>query len=198
MSVDMPAANRVSGGRAEAPQGRSVKIKIMRRNRFAFRPTFRCCAGHRGFTIVELLVTIVIVGILASAVFPMVELSRQRAKEQDLRAALKELRTAIDAYKQAADEGHIIRKADESGYPHTLEELADGVVDSKNPNGARQRFLRRIPQDPFMESGATPANDWGKRSYISSHEDPREGADVFDVYSRAPGVGLNSIPYREW
>jgi len=83
-------------------------------------------SGFKGFTIVELLVTIVIVGILASAVLPMVELSRQRAQEQDLRSALKELRTAIDAYKQAVDEGHIIRKADESGYPHALEELVDG------------------------------------------------------------------------
>ena len=154
--------------------------------------------GYRGFTIVELLVTIVIVGILASAVMPMLELSRQRAKEQDLRSALKELRTAIDAYKQAGDEGHITRKADESGYPHSLEELVDGVVDAKNLSGARQRFLRRIPKDPFMEPGATSAKDWGKRSYVSSHEDPREGADVYDVYSRAPGVGLNGIPYREW
>lgn len=155
-----------------------------------------------GFTIIELLVTIVIVGILASAVIPMAELSRQRAKEQELRAALKELRTAIDAYKQAVDEGHITRKSDESGYPHSLEELVEGVVDAKNPNGARLRFLRRILQDPlqeyFMEPGASPAQIWGKRSYISSHEDPREGEDIYDVYSRAPGVGLNGIPYREW
>lgn len=154
--------------------------------------------GYRGFTIVELLVTIVIVGILASAVFPMAELARQRAREQDLRSALKELRTAIDAYKQAVDEGRITRKQGESGYPHSLEELLEGVVDAKNPNGARQRFLRRIPQDPFAEPGATPVQAWGKRSYVSSHEDPREGADVYDVYSRAPGVGLNGIPYREW
>lgn len=151
-----------------------------------------------GFTIVELLVTIVIVGILATAVFPMAELTRQRAREQDLRSALKELRTAIDAYKQAGDEGHIIRKQGESGYPHSLEELVEGVVDAKNPIGTRQRFLRRIPLDPLMEPGATPAEAWGKRSYISSHEDPREGADIYDVHSRAPGVGLNGIPYREW
>lgn len=154
--------------------------------------------GYRGFTIVELLVTIVIVGILASAVFPMAELARQRAREQDLRSALKELRTAIDAYKQASDEGRITRKQGESGYPHSLEELLEGVVDAKNPGGARQRFLRRIPLDPLVEPGATPAGAWGKRSYVSSHEDPREGADVYDVYSRAPGVGLNGIPYREW
>ena len=71
-------------------------------------------------------------------------------------------------------------------------------MDAKNPSGARQRFLRRIPQDPLMEPGTTPAEAWGKRNYVSSHEDPREGADIYDVYSRAPGVGLNGIPYREW
>jgi len=197
----MSAANRIGGGRAEAQQGRSAKIKTMRRNRFAFRPTFGSVSsglGYRGFTIVELLVTIVIVAIMASAVMPMLELSRQRAREQDLRSALKELRTAIDAYKQAGDEGHITRKPEDSGYPHSLEELVEGVVDAKNPSGARQRFLRRIPQDPLTETGTTPAQAWGKRSYVSIHEDPREGADIYDIYSRAPGVGLNGIPYREW
>ncbi len=153
-------------------------------------------SNQGGFTIVELLVTLVIVGILASAAIPMAELVRQRASEQDLRLALRELRTAIDAYKQAGDEGHITRKIGESGYPHTLEELADGVIDARNPSGARIRFLRRIPQDPFAEVGTLPAQAWGKRSYESSHENPLEGADVYDVYSRAPGVGLNGIPYR--
>jgi len=151
-----------------------------------------------GFTIIELLVTIVIVGIMASAAIPMVELSRQRAQEQDLRSALRELRTAIDAYKQAVDTGHIVRKPDESGYPHSLEELAEGVEDAKNLSGPKLRFLRRIPQDPLVDSGTTPAKIWGRRSYISSHEDPREGRDVYDVYSRADGIGLNGIPYKEW
>lgn len=154
--------------------------------------------GCRGFTLVELLVTLVIVGILASAAIPMAELSRQRIREQDLRAALKELRTAIDAYKQAGDEGHITRRIGESGYPRTLEELVDGVVDAKSPSGGRLRFLRRIPQDPFADAGIAPNKAWGLRSYVSSHEDPREGADIYDIYSRAPGAGLNGIPYREW
>lgn len=153
---------------------------------------------HAGFTLVELLVTLAIVGILASAAIPMAELSRQRLREQDLRSSLKELRTAIDAYKQAGDEGHITRKLGESGYPHSLEELVEGVVDAKNPSGARLRFLRRIPRDPFADAGTLPTQAWGKRSYASSHEEPREGADVYDVYSRAAGVGLNDIPYREW
>lgn len=158
----------------------------------------RHTARQAGFTIVELLVTLVIVGILASAVFPMAELAVQRAKEQELREALRTIRAAIDAYKKAGDEGRIERKADESGYPHSLKELTDGIVDAKNPSGAQMRFLRMIPRDPLAANDGATGGDWGLRSYASSHEDPREGADVFDVYSTAPGKGLNGVPYKEW
>lgn len=152
-----------------------------------------------GFTIVELLVTIVIIGILASAAIPMTELAFQRSKEQDLRNALREIRTAIDAYKQASDDGHIERKMTESGYPHTLEELVDGVADAKNLKGGKLYFLRRIPYDPFHGGSSMPAGKtWGKRSYVSNSNEPKEGEDVYDVYSLAPGAGLNNIPYREW
>lgn len=154
---------------------------------------------HGGFTIVELLVTLVIVGILATAVFPMAELTLQRNKEQELRSALRELRTAIDAYRQAVDEGRILKKAGESGYPRSLDDLAKGVADAKNPKGGLIYFLRRIPQDPFATvTEASPSKTWGKRSYASSAEEPKEGEDVFDVYSLAPGTGLNGIPYRKW
>ena len=143
--------------------------------------------------------TIVIVGILASAVFPMAELSVQRTRERELREALRELRTGIDAYKQAVDEGRIQKKADESGYPHRLEELVEGVPDAKNPKGGTLVFLRRIPRDPMVRDASVPeAKTWGKRSYLSSRDDPREGNDVFDVYSLDKGTGMNSIPYREW
>lgn len=152
----------------------------------------------RGFTIVELLVTLVIVGILASAALPMTELARQRMKEQDLRLALRDLRMAIDAYKSASDSGHIARKAGESGYPHSLDELVSGVIDIKDPSGGTLRFLRRIPLDPFAEPGALPAQTWGKRCYASDHTDPREGPDIYDVYSRSEAVGFNGIPYKDW
>ncbi len=152
-----------------------------------------------GFTIVELLVTIVIIGILASAAIPMTELAFQRSKEQDLRNSLREIRTAIDAYKQAGDDGHIERKMTESGYPHTLEELVNGAIDAKNPKGGKLYFLRRIPRDPFDgDSSMSADKTWGKRSYASSSNEPKAGEDVYDVYSLALGVGLNSIPYREW
>ncbi|MDD5330555.1 MAG: type II secretion system protein [Sulfuricella sp.] len=156
-------------------------------------------AHHTGFTIVELLVTLVIVGILASAAIPMAELAVQRGKERELREALHTIRAALDAYKRAGDEGHMERKADESGYPHTLEELVKGVVDVKNPKGAPMRFLRAIPRDPFFADAEAPATKtWGLRSYVSSHEEPQEGSDVFDIYSIAVGQGLNGVPYREW
>lgn len=155
-------------------------------------------ARRDGFTIVELLVTVVIVGILASGVLPMVELTVQRAKERELREALRSLRTAIDAYKRAADEGRISRKADQSGYPPTLEVLVEGVPDIRDPKARKLYFLRAIPQDPFVLPESTREGIWGLRSYASSREDPREGEDVFDVYSRAPGTGLNGTPYRQW
>jgi len=117
----------------------------------------------------------------------------QRAKEQDLRRALREIRSAIDAYKQASDEGRMVRKIGESGYPKRLEELVEGIEDQKHPKRERIYFLRRIPRDPFTEEGK-----WGLRSYASPPDDPKEGADVFDVYTLAQGKGINGRPYKEW
>ncbi|MES2356527.1 MAG: type II secretion system protein [Pseudomonadota bacterium] len=154
---------------------------------------------QRGFTIVELLVTLVIVSILASAALPMAELAVQRNKEQELRRGLREIREALDSYKQAGDEGKIMRKAGESGYPPTLEILAIGVTDAKSPTGAKIYFLRRIPRDPFFtDASASAAKTWVKRSYASSAEDPKEGNDVYDIYSASTSTGLNGIVYREW
>lgn len=154
-----------------------------------------------GFTLIEVVITAAIVALLATVAFPMAELAVQRNKEQELRAALWQLREALDAYKRAGDEGHILRKAGESGYPRSLQILVDGVEDAKSPDTAKPRiyFLRRIPRDPFYTERSVPAEQtWGKRSYASSAADPKEGEDVFDVYSLVPGAGLNGIPYREW
>ncbi len=154
---------------------------------------------QRGFTIVELLVTILIVSILASAVFPMAHLAVRRSKEEELRRSLRQVRQALDAYKQASDEGRIMKKPEESGYPHTLESLVEGVVDAKSPSGRKIYFLRRLPRDPFFaDVSVPPSKSWGKRSYASGPEEPKEGADVYDIYSLSEGSGLNGIAYKEW
>ena len=154
---------------------------------------------YAGFTLIELIITVAIVAILSTAVLPLAEVTMQRAKEQELRAALRQMRGAIDAYKQVVDEGRVVRLANESGYPKSLDVLVDGVEDVKDPKKARIYFMRRIPRDPMASDVAVPAAaTWGKRSYASPPDDPKPGEDVFDVYSLSPGTGLNGIPYREW
>lgn len=152
----------------------------------------------KGFTLIELVITVAIVAVLASVAMPLNELVVQRAKEQDLRRALRELRDGIDAYKQAADEGRIVKRAGESGYPRRLEDLAAGVEDQKNPKKERIYFLRRIPRDPLAPEALAAAETWGKRSYASPPEEPREGDDVFDVFSLSSATGINGRPYKDW
>lgn len=152
-----------------------------------------------GFTIVELLVTLVIVSILASVAFPMAELAVQRTKEQQLRQGLMQIREALDAYKAAVDDGRIVAKLGDSGYPKTLEILVDGVPNAKDATGMRIYFLRRVPRDPFFQDAKAPAAaTWGKRSYASSASDPKEGVDVYDVYSLHAGEAINGTLYRDW
>lgn len=156
-------------------------------------------ARHAGFTLVEMLVTVAIVATLAAIGLPLAELAVQRQREQDLRAALREIRTAIDAYKQAVDQGRIARSADESGYPPSLDVLVQGVEDMRSKEREKIYFLRRLPRDPtFSDPSAPAAATWGKRSYASPPDAPRSGEDVYDVYSLTPGAGLNGVEYVYW
>lgn len=153
----------------------------------------------RGFTLIEMLVVVLIVGILASAAMPLAELSQRRAKEAELRANLRQLRSAIDDYKKAWDDGRIEHQMQDSGYPPDLDTLVKGVVDVKSPKASKRLyFLRRVPRDPFADPLLPAARGWGLRSYDSPADAPQRGADVFDVYSTAPGVGLDGVPYRQW
>jgi general secretion pathway protein G len=152
-----------------------------------------------GFTLVEVLIAVAIVAALASIALPLAELQVQRQRERDLRQALREVREAIDAYKRAYDEGRIERSLDKSGFPPTLLALVDGVTDAKNPKSAKLYFLRRVPRDPFAADPQAPAHEsWGLRASTSPADEPRAGADVFDIYSLKPGAGMNGVPYKQW
>jgi general secretion pathway protein G len=146
----------------------------------------------KGFTLIEMLITVAILGLLASVALPLAEVAVQRGKEQDLRRSLREIREAIDAYKRAADEGAIEKALGKSGYPPALAVLVEGAVDKRDPKGARIYFLRRVPADPVS------GESWGLRSYASPADAPKDGDDVFDVHSKSGQAGLNGIPYREW
>ncbi|WP_137939775.1 type II secretion system protein [Chitinivorax sp. B] len=152
-----------------------------------------------GFTLIEMLVTLTLLAILASAALPLTQMNARRSKEQELKASLREIREAIDAYKKASDEGRVEKKADGNGYPTNLQLLVDGVDDKKSPQKKKLYFLRRIPRDPFFPDSAAPAaSTWGYRSYASPPDEPRAGDDVYDVYSLSPDKGMNGIPYRIW
>jgi len=154
----------------------------------------------RGFTLIEVIMTVAIIGLLSTITLPLAELSVQHSKEQDLHLALREIREGVDAYKQAVEDGRIKLSAEKTGYPETLQLLVEGVPDEKNP-GTQNKiyFLRRIPRDP-MDTDPNKSNEetWGHRSYQSSADDPQEGDNVFDVYSLSQGTGLNGIPYAKW
>jgi len=153
--------------------------------------------GQRGYTFVELLVVTTIIIILASAVMPLAKVTATRQREADLRRALREMRTAIDRYKDAADLGQISQleiKAGSEGYPVDLQILVDGVPAANDVTGRKLKFLRRIPVDPM-----TKATEWGLRSYQDDADATRWGGqNVFDVYTTFEGTALDGTHYRDW
>ena len=155
-------------------------------------------ASQRGFTLIEVVVTLALIGLLAGMAAPLTETVVRRGKEQELRTALYQIRDAIDAYKRAFDAGYIEKSLNSSGYPPNLQVLVEGVRDVRSAKGAKFYFLRRVPHDPLAPVKRDDEGGWGVRSYDSTAQNPRDGEDVFDVYSKARGKGLNGIAYREW
>ncbi|MEI6737920.1 MAG: type II secretion system protein [Pseudomonadota bacterium] len=153
----------------------------------------------RGFTLIELVITVGIVGVLASMAVPLKEMVTKRTQERELRLALREIRSAIDAYKRAADEGKVKVSVGDSGYPKTIEELTSGVDNIGSTERQKIYFLRKLPRDPMqLDASLSAVQSWGKRSYASPPEKPLEGSDVYDIYSLAIGRGLNGVVYRDW
>lgn len=154
----------------------------------------------RGFTLIEMLVTLALLAALASIVVPLAQVAVTRQREAELRLSLREIRQAIDAYRLAVQDGRIVVRMGSNGYPATLDALVDGAEDWQDAHHRKIYFLRRIPRDPFYpgDERTQPGQQWGLRSYESEAADPRAGDDVYDVYSRSKLTGLNGVPYGQW
>ena len=152
-----------------------------------------------GFTIVELLVVMAILGVLAAAVMPLGESILRAQKERDLKQGLWEIRNAIDAYKREVDKGNIKVPAGSSGYPPTLSSLTAGVINQgQQSSGTSMYFLRQIPRDPFASVELPSEQTWKLRSYASPPENPAPGSDVFDVRSSANTMAMDGTKYADW
>lgn len=150
-----------------------------------------------GYSFIELLVVVSILFVLASAAMPLAQVASQRQRETELRRDLREMRTAIDKFKDAVDQGLIpsteVTPGSE-GYPETLQKLVDGVNAAGDASGRKLKFLRRVPIDPM-----TGKPEWGMRSYQDKPDTTTWGGqNVFDVYSKSEGAGLDGTKYRDW
>jgi general secretion pathway protein G len=154
-------------------------------------------ADSRGYTFIELVVVTTILLVLASAVLPLAKVTAQRTREAELRRALREMRTAIDKFKDAADQGLIGSleiKVGSENYPPDLDTLVEGVTAANDPTGRKLKFLRRVPIDPMTRS-----TEWGRRSYQDKPDSTRWGGqNVFDVYSTSDGTALDGTKYKDW
>ena len=152
---------------------------------------------QRGYTFIEIAIVTAIIGIMASAALPLARVTMQRNREIELRRSLREIRTAIDKYKDAADQNLISPNDidnDAEGYPPTLETLVEGVTRMNDASGTKLKFLRRIPRDPMTNS-----TEWGMRSYQDKPDATTWGGqNVYDVYTKSEGTALDGTKYKDW
>src|SRR5438093_6873327 len=178
-------------------QPRSHEDTKNARRRFDKGFLLRVFVASKGYTFIELLVAATIVLILASAILPLAKVTAQRNREVELRRSLREMRTAIDHFKDAADLGIIGSldlKAGSENYPADLQQLVDGVVAANDATGRKLKFLRRVPVDPM-----THGMEWGLRSYQDKPDSTRWGGqNVFDVYTTFGGTALDGTKYKDW
>jgi|SRR5688572_246744 general secretion pathway protein G len=153
--------------------------------------------GEHGFTFLEVIIVTAILMILASTIMPMTQVSSQRQREVELRRSLREMRTAIDKFKDAVDAGQIPSTELEPGsenYPPDLETLVNGVSAANDATGRKLKFLRKIPIDPMTNS-----TEWGKRAYQDRPDSQSWGGkNVYDVYTTYQGTALDGTKYKDW
>ena len=153
--------------------------------------------GQDGYSFIELLVVIGILFVLASAAMPLAQVASQRQRETELRRSLREMRTAIDKFKDAVDAGRIAQSElspGSEGYPPDLETLVEGVPIQNDQSGAKLKFLRKIPTDPVTNS-----REWGLRAYQDKPDATTWGrGNVFDIYSKSSATALDGTKYKDW
>lgn len=158
---------------------------------------FHRLRATRGYTFIELLIVTTILIILASAAMPLAKVTAQRQREVELRRTLREMRGAIDKFKDAVDNGQIATTELEpgsEGYPPDLETLVEGVPAANDASGRKLKFLRRVPMDPM-----TNTTEWGLRSYQDDPDDTSWGGqNVYDVYTTSQGTALDGTKYSDW
>ncbi len=166
---------------------------------YAARPGLIARAAMRGFTMIELLVVMAILGILAAAVMPLGETLLVAQRERELRQSLWEIRGAIDEYKRAMSASSVPLPLGASGYPASLQVLVDGVPDPRaQGQGRTLYFLRKLPRDPMADPRLPAEQTWRLRSYASSPTEPKPGVDVYDVHSSSDALALDGSSYAKW